>query len=95
MAQWLEHEDWSQVPRPSLNDPYTKLASKTSHLQELWVWLKDPDTKNTVEEQPRMIPGINRGPPHATTQQYTCKTYIINFHIHTTLRWKWRKKQEP
>lgn len=59
MAQWLKcltpkHEGCSQFPRTSTDE----LASKTRHIHEPWVSLKDPDSNNKVEEQPRRIPDI-------------------------------------
>lgn len=43
-------------------DPQSKLASKSSHMGELWVRLRPCFSK--LEEQREIMPGIYLGPPH-------------------------------
>jgi hypothetical protein len=58
-------------------DPQSKLSSKDDIIGKLWVWLINPSSVNTAEEQSRMIPRINLWYSHAGVQRYLHINHVI------------------
>jgi hypothetical protein len=73
------------------------LASKTSHIDALWVWLRDPVIK--VEEWSGMITDTSHGVSNTHTHTHThthtgsqCKHAYT--HMHVTHMWQQKKKKQ-
>lgn len=84
-----------------------KVAHRTSHVGKLWVWSRDSDSINKVQEWLRMVPIVNRAPldmhPHICvplTQKMMHSYKCMHTHTHMCVRthtltlWKRGKGKE-
>lgn len=70
------------APKAEKVNLQSRLASYISHLLGLWIWLRDPASRNKMEEWWGMIRHINPWPSHASA--HLCMpTYHIQKHAHT------------
>lgn len=72
-----------------------RLEGSTEQAGNPWVWVRDPASKDKVEEWWWTTPNINLGPPHACTQRsmflYIHEYLYMHVHkckIHTQEKWK-------
>lgn len=64
-------------------NPQGRLPRGTSHIGEFLHWLRDPASKNEVEEWSRMIPDMGIGPLHTCVPTFMCVHTCKNIHIDT------------
>lgn len=80
-ARWV----WWPTYKSSLGEIWElqkKLASKTSQITEIWVWLRDSASTNKVGDRWRMMPNIKLGASHACAHKCTHTQICIHTHAH-------------